>query len=55
MNATASTYRLTAANGRHIRIATKVVFADGRVIRFIERMPKGEAIRQATELRAKGR
>lgn len=53
MNATVQTYRLQASNGRHIRIATKVVFADGFVVRFIERMPKGAAIRQAEEVRAK--
>lgn len=51
MNATVSTYRLQASNGRHIRIATKVVFADGFTVRFIDRMPKGEAIRQAAAQR----
>lgn len=52
MNSTAqptvSTYRLTASNGRHIRIATMVTLADGRVVRFMEKMSKREAIRQAT-------
>lgn len=45
---TASNYRLTASNGRHIRTATMVTFPDGRVIRFMEKMSKREAIRQAT-------
>lgn len=46
-SATVSTFRLTARNGRHIRIATKVTFEDGTEVKFMERMPKGEAIRQA--------
>jgi len=39
------TFRLVAANGRPIRKATKVVLADGREIRFVEKMTKGEALR----------
>lgn len=42
-----TTYQLTAKNGRPIRIATQVTFADGRVVRFIERISKAEALRQA--------
>jgi hypothetical protein len=41
------TYNLTARNGCHIRMATKVVFADGREVKFLDRMGKAEAIRQA--------
>ena len=41
------TYRLVASNGRHIRLATKVTLADGRVVKFMERMPKRAAIAQA--------
>ena len=48
---TASTYRLAARNGRHIRMATKVTYADGREVRFMEKMGKREAIRQAEALR----
>lgn len=44
------TYPLTAANGRHIRQATKVTFPDGRVVKFGERVPKRMAIQQAREL-----
>lgn len=54
MNSTAiprpevTTYQLTAGlTGRLIRKATQVTFSDGKVIRFIDRLPKGEAIRQA--------
>ena len=47
-------YNLKSKNGRHIRRATKVTFPDGYEVRFIERMPKGAAIKQATELRARG-
>ena len=41
------TYNLHAANGRHIRKATRVRFADGQSIAFTERLSKREAIRQA--------
>ena len=44
---TVGTYQLVAGNGRPIRKATVVTFADGQEIRFIERLPKGEAIKQA--------
>lgn len=46
-------YRMIAGNGRHIRIATQVTFEDGYVIRFMDRMPKYLAVKQAIELRAK--
>jgi hypothetical protein len=39
------TYDLTAASGHHIRKATQVRLPDGRVVRFIERVPRREAIR----------
>jgi hypothetical protein len=45
--ATVKSYNLQASNGRHIRVATKVVFADGREIRFIEKMSKRDALRNA--------
>jgi hypothetical protein len=45
--AAASNYELFASNGRRIRTATQVTFSDGTVVRFMERMPKGEAIRRA--------
>lgn len=45
-----STYQLVASNGRPIRKATKVTFADGREVRFTERMSKREALRQAAVL-----
>lgn len=46
------TYQLVAGNGRPIRKATVVTFADGKEIRFIERLPKGEAVKQAEARRA---
>lgn len=45
--AAVSSYRLVAGNGRPIRLATKVVFVDGTEVKFMERMPKKEAIAQA--------
>jgi ABC-type Zn2+ transport system substrate-binding protein/surface adhesin len=45
--ATVETYNLKASNGRHIRKATKVTFADGRTVSFIEKMSKQRAIQQA--------
>lgn len=39
------TYQLKAANGKPIRKATKVVFADGREVKFMERMSKREALK----------
>jgi hypothetical protein len=49
--ATVADYRLFAGNGRYIRKATMVSFPDGRVVKFIDRIPsKGEAIRQAMEV-----
>jgi hypothetical protein len=41
------TYQLTASNGRPIRQATKVTCPDGTVIRFIEKLSKAQAIKQA--------
>jgi hypothetical protein len=49
-----SEYRLTARNGRHIRVATMVTLADGRVIRFLDKLGKAEAVRQAENLIRKG-
>jgi hypothetical protein len=40
-------YNLISTGGKHIRIATKVTFPSGRVVKFIEKLPKEEAIRQA--------
>jgi hypothetical protein len=46
------TYRLAAANGRHIRIATRVILENGEVISFMDRLTKRQAIAQAAiELR----
>lgn len=47
MNAKVETVRLVAGNGNHIRLATRVVFADGRSVTFTERMSKREALKQA--------
>lgn len=44
---TVSTYALRTAAGSHIRIATQVTFPDGTVIRFIERLNKNLALREA--------
>jgi hypothetical protein len=44
---TTETYTLRRPNGSPIRVATLVRRADGKVLRFMEKMPKGEAIRQA--------
>jgi hypothetical protein len=44
---TVETYQLTASNGRPIRQATKVTCPDGKVIHFLEKMSKAQAIRQA--------
>ncbi len=46
------TYKLVAGNGRPIRQATVVTFADGEEVRFIEKLPKGKAIEQAEDRRA---
>lgn len=40
-------YKLFAANGRFIRTATMVVLADGRAIKFVERMSKKAALANA--------
>lgn len=45
--ATVEDYTIYSTTGRRIRTATKVTFANGEVIRFIERMTKREALRQA--------
>lgn len=42
-----STYSLRTTNRRHIRQATQVVFTDGRRVRFLERLGKQAATRQA--------
>jgi hypothetical protein len=40
------TYNLTAANGRHIRQATKAILDDGTEIRFTEKMTRSHAERE---------
>ncbi len=42
-----STYRISTINGRAVRTATVVTFADGIEVKFMERLPKRDAIRQA--------
>ena len=46
-------YRMVAGNGNHIRMATKVTFEDGYVVRFMDRLPKYIAVEQAKQIRAK--
>jgi hypothetical protein len=49
------TYTMVASwTGRPIRKATQVTLEDGRVIKFMERLPKGQAIEQAKAIAAKG-
>jgi hypothetical protein len=40
-------YQLRDSRGRRIRLASMVTLEDGTEVRFVERMPNGEAIRQA--------
>lgn len=40
-------YKLKTIGGRHIRIATKVIFSDNTEIRFLDKMTKREAIKNA--------
>jgi hypothetical protein len=47
VNAKVETYHLHAANGRHIRMATRVILENGEVINFIERTSKRNALRNA--------
>jgi hypothetical protein len=47
METTVTLVRQVASNGKHIRMATRVAFADGKVVTFMERLPKGLAIKQA--------
>ena len=51
MNAKVENYRLTANGFRPIRWATLVVFEDGRVVRFMEKLSKKRAIVQAIAIR----
>lgn len=51
--ATAETFDLFAANGRYIRKATRVRYADGRIVEFTERIPKGAALDQAAKFLAR--
>jgi hypothetical protein len=46
------TYNLLSRDGKNIRQATKVAFPDGVVVKFIDKLPKKEAIKQALERRA---
>lgn len=50
----AETYRLFL-NGRYIRKSTRVVFADGSKIEFMDLMPKRQALAQAAAMRQAGR
>jgi hypothetical protein len=47
--AAVETVKMVASNGRNIRLVTRVTI-DGYTVTFTERMPKGEAIRQAREV-----
>lgn len=47
IGAKVETYRLAAANGRRIRVATRVILENGEVINFIERTSKRNALRNA--------
>ncbi len=40
-------YRLKTSANKPIRMATKVIFSDGKVVKFLERMTKRDAIKQA--------
>lgn len=44
------TYKLFASHGRYIRLATQVTLRNGRVVKFLDKMPKGQAIKQALDL-----
>jgi hypothetical protein len=46
-------YQQVTKAGRHIRMATEVTFPDGMVVRFMDRLSKREAVRQAQEHRAR--
>lgn len=48
---TVTIYKLHTSTGRPIRTATKVTFADGTEVLFMERMTKREAIAQAVKSR----
>lgn len=48
------TVRLTAANGRPIRITTRVTLDDGRACTFMERLSTAQAIEQARRYFASG-
>ena len=39
--------RQTTSSGKHIRMVSKVTLDDGTVIKFMDRMSKKEAFRQA--------
>lgn len=54
-NPRVETYQMYAAvTGRPIRKATKVIFEDGREVKFIDRIPKKKAIREALEYLGRG-
>lgn len=40
-------YHLHRPDGSHIKIATRVIFDDGEIISFVEKMSKREAIKNA--------
>lgn len=42
-------YRLQTGNGKHIRVATKVIFSDGSELKFTEKLTKGNATKQALD------
>jgi hypothetical protein len=47
-------YQLRDSRGRRIRLASMVTLEDGTEVRFVERLPNGEAIRQARAEREVG-
>ena len=42
-------YKLYASNGRYIRTATKVIFDDGSEIKFLDKLDKKQATKNAQD------
>jgi len=47
-------YRLLTKNGSHIRMATKVILDDGRVVRFLDKIIKKDALYMIQQFASKG-
>lgn len=49
-NSKVENYRIFASNGNPIRVASKVIFPTGKEMKFLDKLSKREALKQAESM-----